>query len=296
MVARSLDLQAGDEIVSTTHEYGGNEPLWRYVCDRRGARYIEVDTVPARALGDLLGAVTPRTRALFVSHISSPTALRFPVDELCRARARPACSRSSTARMLRARSRSTSTRSARTSTRATATSGSALQGRGIPVRAARRTAAARTARRQLGLDAGEWADRHRWAGTRDVSPHLAVPAAIDFQAAHDWDAVRARCHALATLAAQELSGLGLEPLPDDDGEFVQMIAFRMPPCDPEQVDVAARTRAPDRGARTGVARATDAARLVPGLQRRARPGCAADGAASGPVVLLRARRAAGLGG
>jgi isopenicillin-N epimerase len=34
-VARSLDLQPGDEIVATTHEYGGNDLLWRYICERR---------------------------------------------------------------------------------------------------------------------------------------------------------------------------------------------------------------------------------------------------------------------
>jgi selenocysteine lyase/cysteine desulfurase len=64
---------------------------------------------------------------------------------------------------------------------------------------------------------------------------VAVPAAIDFQAAHDGDAVRERCHALATLAARELAELDLEPLPESDDQFVQMIAFRMPPCEAEQV-------------------------------------------------------------
>src|SRR5205809_146173 len=48
-VARSLDLAPGDEIVATTHEYGGNELLWEYVCERRRARYAPVHTLPARA-------------------------------------------------------------------------------------------------------------------------------------------------------------------------------------------------------------------------------------------------------
>ena len=50
MVARSLELRPGDEIVSTTHEYGGNDPLWRFVCERRGAR-LRRDRHDARARG-----------------------------------------------------------------------------------------------------------------------------------------------------------------------------------------------------------------------------------------------------
>src|SRR5439155_21871969 len=72
MVARSLHLRPGDEIVTTTHEYGGNKLLWRYVCERAGARCVEVATWPATAVDDLLGAV-----------ISATTALRFPVNEIC---------------------------------------------------------------------------------------------------------------------------------------------------------------------------------------------------------------------
>ena len=81
--------------------------------------------------------------------------------------------------------------------------------------------------------AGEWAERFRWTGTHDPAPHLAVPAAIDFQADHDWDAVRSRCHDLAAHAVRELSDLGMEPLAASDDEFVQMVAVRLPPCDAE---------------------------------------------------------------
>ena len=74
------------------------------------------------------------------------------------------------------------------------------------------------------IDGAAFHELHRWQGTRDPSAHLAVPAAIDFQAEHDWPAVRRQCHEL--LAAHEF---GLEPLMD---EFVQMRGFRLDHPDP----------------------------------------------------------------
>jgi isopenicillin-N epimerase len=75
--------------------------------------------------------------------------------------------------------------------------------------------------------------RHTLAGTRDPAAYLAVPAAIDWQHDHDWNAVRDRCHELARTARDQLAELtGLEPLtPDNREHFVQMVAARLPDVD-----------------------------------------------------------------
>jgi isopenicillin-N epimerase len=79
--------------------------------------------------------------------------------------------------------------------------------------------------------------RNQWQGTRDVAAFLATPAAIDFQADHDWPAVRAACHSLAAEARVRLAELtGLPPItPDSGGEcwpwFAQMVAVPLPPVD-----------------------------------------------------------------
>ena len=237
MVARSLDLEPGDEIVTTTHEYGGNELLWHYVCERTGARYVEIDTWPTSSAADLLGAVTPRTRAIFVSHITSPTALRFPVEDIC------------------ARARAAGIPTIVDGAHAPGHIALDLDALGADFYAGNchkwlcspkgagflhvhPEAQARLEPLAVSWDWAEpaWNDRHRWSGTRDPSPHLAVAAAIDFQAEHRWGEVRARCHALAERAAAELTTLlGTETYAASADEYVQMVALRLPPCDADAI-------------------------------------------------------------
>ncbi len=232
-VARSLKLRPGEEIVATNHEYGGNDLLWRWVCERAGARYVVVDTMPATAVEALLGACGPRTRLLFVSHVSSPTALRFPAEELCR-RAREA----GVPTLVDGAHTPSQVDLDLESLGADFYTGNChkwlCSPKGAGFLYARPDAQALLEPLALSWDWEEtaWADRHRWQGTKDPSPYLAVPAAIDFQAEHEWNGVRARCHSLAARAWRELSELlGTEPLAAAEQEFVQMCTVRLPRCD-----------------------------------------------------------------
>ncbi|MBN1661062.1 MAG: aminotransferase class V-fold PLP-dependent enzyme, partial [Anaerolineae bacterium] len=93
-VARALPLLPGDEVLATDHEYGALDRTWRFVCARRGARYVNQPVpLPVESAEQVVeaiwGGVTERTRVLFLSHITSPTALILPVEALVR-RARSA--------------------------------------------------------------------------------------------------------------------------------------------------------------------------------------------------------------
>ncbi|HET7839556.1 MAG TPA: aminotransferase class V-fold PLP-dependent enzyme, partial [Rectinemataceae bacterium] len=88
IAARSLALEPGDEVIGTDHEYGACAEAWRRVCEARGASYRSIAVpLPYAGHGDFLarleGAIGPRTRALFVSQITSPTALELPAAEVC---------------------------------------------------------------------------------------------------------------------------------------------------------------------------------------------------------------------
>ena len=72
-VIRSLRLRPGDEVLTTAHEYGGLVKSWEFV----GAELVVRDP------DELAGAIGPRTRAVFLSHVTSPTATVLPVEEVC---------------------------------------------------------------------------------------------------------------------------------------------------------------------------------------------------------------------
>jgi isopenicillin-N epimerase len=86
-VVRSLAFEPGDEILTTDHAYAACRKTLDYVAARTGAR-VTVARVPFPLAGEddvispVLAAITPRTRLALLDHVTSPTALVFPVERL----------------------------------------------------------------------------------------------------------------------------------------------------------------------------------------------------------------------
>lgn len=93
-VIKSLRFAPGDEIIACTHEYNACVNSARYVAERTGARLVYVPLAfplprDAAAAADLItrtltGAITPRTKLLLLSHITSPTGFIMPVERIIR--------------------------------------------------------------------------------------------------------------------------------------------------------------------------------------------------------------------
>ncbi len=217
-VARSLELEPGDEVLMGDAEYGGMELLWKYVADRSGA------TIIRRPFDDLVPSA--RTKVVFCSHVEWTSGRVNDVTEICR------------------RARDAGVLSIVDGAHAPGQIDLDLEAIGADVYAgnchkwlsapkgsgflyARPGAQRLIDPLVVSWDWGDGAafhELHRWQGTRDPSAFLAVADAIAFQAAHDWPSVRRRCHALLDAA-----DLGLEPLTDN---YVQMRGFRVEHADP----------------------------------------------------------------
>jgi isopenicillin-N epimerase len=199
-VIRSLRIRPNEEILTTKHEYGAILRTLGFI--RANVVLVEPDEV-VRNIGI-------RTRAVVVSHITSPTALVFPVEEICAA--------------------------ARKAGVLSIVDGAHVPGH-VPLDLGSLGADiyAGNCHKWLCAPKGAgflWAraehqdwieplviswgyheeagfgERHGWQGTQDPAAYLAVPKAIEVHASFDASGAKE----LADEAERRLSQLGLRPL------------------------------------------------------------------------------------
>jgi isopenicillin-N epimerase len=220
-VIRSLRIRPEEEILTTKHEYGAILRTLGFI--RANVVQVEPD--------ELVANIGIRTRAVVVSHITSPTALVLPVEDICEA--------------------------ARKAGVLSIVDGAHVPGHlPLDVDAIGADVYAGNCHKWLCAPKGAgflWArpehqnwieplviswgyhedadfgERHGWQGTRDPAAFLAVPKAIELHATFDLDAGAA----LADEAECRLSPLGLKPLRGRRSPFMRALTVRT--ADPEEL-------------------------------------------------------------
>lgn len=234
-------LGPGDEVLGTNHEYGACSNAWEFVCGPRGARYVRQplplpDELPTggdaeQALADAyLAGVNERTRVLFLSHITSPTALRLPVERIVAfARARGIFTVIDGAHApgqidLNLDELGADFYTGNCHKWLCAPKGAAF----LHVRAEQQSRVKPVvvswgwAPERQHFAESDFQDALLWSGTSDFSASLAIPAAIEFQRRHNWPAVRARCAQTLTEWLPRLAAaVGLEPVYDTGTESLR---------------------------------------------------------------------------
>ena len=215
-VIRSLRLEPEDEVLTTRHEYGAVMRTWEFAAAT--LVYAEPD--------ELAGAIGPRTKVVSVSHITSPTALLVPVEEICAA------------------AREAGVLSIVDGAHAPGQIALDVEQLGADIYAgnchkwlsAPKGAGFLWARPEhqrwieplviswgYGAEAS-FAERHGWQGTRDPAAALAVPTAIEAHRSFDLE----RCGRLAASFHDRLPPVGSSPAP-------QMWTTELSPGDPKEL-------------------------------------------------------------
>ena len=241
VVARSMDLKPGDEILTTNLEYGACDNTWQHLCDRFGAKYIHQDipvpfTTQEAVVDALFAGVTPRTKAIYLSHLTSGTAVILPVKAIC-AKARGLGILS----VIDGAHAPGQIPVDLTDIGADFYSGNlhkwTCAPKGSAFIHARKDHHAWTESLTIswGWSRGgdSFVSRNQQQGTQDVSRYLSVPAAIDFQEEHNWDSVRESTHSrLHALRDRLHNYFGTEPLyPEGGGWYAQLGLVTLPVSD-----------------------------------------------------------------
>jgi len=248
IIAKSLDLKQGDEILTTDLEYGAMDRTWNYYCKKAGAKYVRQPiTLPLTdkeaIVEQFFKGYSAHTKAIFISQITSSTALILPVAEICE----------------RARSLGL----------LTIVDGAHVPAH-IPLDLGKLQADIYTGachkwmmtpkgcsflyiRRELqaafdpviiswGYQSAnpshsQFLDYNQMQGTRDFSAFLTVPKAIEFLAANNWPEVAARCRKMVRdNAPRFFELLGTAPLCPLTDEFLgQMISIPINAPEPEKL-------------------------------------------------------------
>lgn len=247
IVANGFPLSAGDEVLLNNHEYGAVNNIWQRATKRAAAKVVQQDlpvpfTTVAAFVDQLFAGVTERTKLIVVSHITSPTAVIFPVAEVCRrAREReiPVCvdgPHAIATLPLDIDSLQCDFYTASCHKWLCAPFGSGF----LHVRRDRRSCIAPPIQSWGNPFPGSepsWRDEYEWFGTHDPSAMVAIAAAIEFMESYGLQKFREETHATARYARQQITALtGLPPLtPDDSSWYGSMVAVPLPPGDCEDL-------------------------------------------------------------
>lgn len=248
IIAKSLKLSPGDEVLSTNLEYGAMDRTWRHYCQKSGAKYVQQPiALPIQSkesfLEDFWKGYSSKTKAVFISHITSSTGLILPVKEICEEAKRLGLF--------------------------TIVDGAHVPGH-IPLDLRELQADVYTGacHKWMMTPKGssflylkseyqhlfdplliswgfgnptyvetQFLDYHQMQGTRDFSAFLTIPKAIEFMQEHDWEKVSADCRMLVKANAEAFCTiLGTEPLSPITDEFLgQMLSAEIKTAQPEQL-------------------------------------------------------------
>ena len=250
-IIKNVNLDIGDEVLSTDLEYGSCDRMWFYEAQQKGFIYnrskVSLPIIDNETFcNDFWRNATDKTKYIFISQITSSTGMILPIPEI----------------VLEAKSRGIKT---------------IIDGAHVPahidldindldpdyyVGACHKWLCCpkgvsflyvkkdQQENIQPQIMSWGWGEEYeefkdstqlksssrfinifQWQGTRDMSAFLTVPKAIEFQEKYDWDSVRNRCKKMIIDARNQISTVTNLPKICPDDWLGQMASFLFPADD-----------------------------------------------------------------
>lgn len=247
-IAKSFELQKGDEVLTTDLEYGACDKIWNYYCKQKGAKYIRQHitlplTTKERFVEEYFNGVSTKTKLIFISHITSTTGLIFPIKEICEE-----AKRKGIMTFVDGAHAPGHVSLNLSELKADFFTGACHKWMMTP-KGCSFMYVKREFQKMIdplviswGYEAmfpshSQFLDYHQTNGTRDYSAFLTVPKAIDFMTKNNWSDVSGRCKKLVRDNAQRFCELaGSAPLCPLTDEFLgQLFSIPIKSNEPEKL-------------------------------------------------------------
>jgi isopenicillin-N epimerase len=248
IIAKSFDLKPGDEVLTTNLEYGACDRTWKYYCGKKGATYVRQKIrFPLESKEDFItqfvNGITTNTRIIFISHITSSTGLRLPVEEICSiAKEKGIITFVDGAHAPGQVEVNLSTLQADIYTGAChkwmlAPKGSSFLYVNKQLQHLFDPLLISWGYESMKPSHSQFLDYHQMQGTRDYSAFLSTPAAIQFMQENNWDAVNKECRMITQNNAERFCTLlNAEPLCPVSDDFIRQIySIPIKTKDPEKL-------------------------------------------------------------
>ena len=248
IIAKNLKLNEGDEILTTDIEYGACDRTWNYYCEKAGAKYVRQKiqfplTTKEEFVEQFFKGLTTKTKAIFISYITSATALRLPVEEICAiAKQKGLITIVDGAHAPGQVSIDLQKLNVDFFTGAChkwmlTPKGSAFLFTKIEWQHMLDPLVVSWGYKAFSPSSSQFLDYHQTQGTRDFSAFLTIPTAIDFLQKNNWENVATECRAMVQNNANEMCNLlkAKSICPIDDSFLVQMYSTSIKTSQPEKL-------------------------------------------------------------
>jgi len=247
-IAKSFNLKPGDEILTTDLEYGACDKTWEYYCKKAGARYIRQHIpLPVASkeafTAEFFKGLSPKTKLVFISHITSSTGLRLPVEEICALAKEKGImtfvdgAHAPAQIPLNLHDAPFDMYTGACHKWMMTPKGSSFLYVKKEYQHLADPLVVSWGYDALFPSASTFIDNHQMNGTRDYSAFLTIPTAIAFMEAHNWPAVAAGCRKIVQDNAPVFCELlGAKPLaPINDDFIVQLYSAEIKTSEPEKL-------------------------------------------------------------